>query len=286
MKVAFLHNAHLRERKLADALSIGLRCHGDRLLDVTYDDDARDLDCDAIAVIGVKCREWVEHCRATGQRFIYFDKGYYYPKEKSAAGRIVNCWRASVDTTQPIEFLATAKCDEGRWRRFNVWPRPWREPTADGHIIIAGSSPKYHLFNQLPAPTDYYQAIVNEIRKHTDRPIHYRPKPSWREAVPLEGAEFIPSEPFDVRANGAHAIVTHGSNASLIGMLNGIPSIIVGNGVMRPISSTELGAIERPYLATEEEKRQLLSNLAYSQWTLRELQNGQAWHHLKTTFLQ
>ena len=117
MRVAFLHNAHLREQKLVHAVRLGMAEHGDKLTRVTYDDDPRDLDCDAIAVIGVKCREWVEYCRVTGKRFLYFDKGYYYPKEKATAGAkpIINCWRSSVDETQPLQFLASAKFSEARY---------------------------------------------------------------------------------------------------------------------------------------------------------------------------
>ena len=286
MKIGFLHNASLREQKLKEAVSIGAFKHGDRVTAVPYDDQARDLDFDAIAVIGVKCREWVEHCRKSGQRFLYFDKGYYYPKEKSTPGKIVNCWRASVDGAQPIEFLANAKCGEDRWQKFNVWPPPWRKSTADGHVIVAASSPKYHMFNKLEAPMAYYAKLIHELRGFTDRPIWLRPKAS-SPTGPIDGAdEYKLDGPFEDLCHGAHAIVTYGSNAAVIGMLQGIPSIILGNGVVRPISSTDLSEIDNPNLASQEEKRQLLANLAYSQWILREWQNGSAWHHIKTTFLQ
>lgn len=294
MRVAFPHNQHPREQMLVQALRIGMMAHKDQLIPIPYNDDARDLPGDAIAVIGVKCREWVHHCRAIGKRFLYFDKGYYYPKEKQTAGvrPIVHCWRAAVDETQPLNFLATARCSEDRWNKLGIWPRPWREPTADGPIIVAASSPKYHLFNGLAMPNTYYRDLIEQIKQYTSRPVWFRPKASdilkagKHSAAPIDETEWKDIGPFEELCIGAHAIVTHGSNAALIGMLMGIPSIIVGNGVMRPISSTELSDIEQPYLATEEQKRQLLANLAWSQWTLREWQSGNAWHHLKTTFLQ
>ena len=294
MRVAFLHNLHPREQKLAEALKRGMLAHGDSLLDIPYDDDVREIECDALAVVGVKCREWVEHCRATGKRFLYLDKGYYYPKEKQTLGqpRIVNCWRVSVDETQPLAFLATAKCDERRWAKLGIRPKPWRDPTADGHIIVAASSPKYHLFNGLEMPSAYYPALVRELQEYTSRPIWFRPKASdilrssEFSASPIDGTEWKDEGPFEDLCRGAHAIVTHGSNAALIGMLAGVPSIIVGNGVMAPISSTDLSEIEEPYLATEQERRQILSNLAWSQFTLREWAKGIGWHHIKTLFLQ
>ena len=292
MRIAFPHNAHPREKNLATALLIGMRAHGDQLVPVPYSDEPRDHRCDATAVIGVKSREWVDWCRETGRTFIYFDKGYYYPKEKGTLGKkpTVNCWRVAVNETQPLDFLKSAKCDENRWGKFHVWPKPWREPRDDAPIILAGSSVKYHMFNGLPHPTAFFEEVVRELRQYTDRPIIYRPKPSWREAVPIDGTEFDEygpkQRPFEELCEGAHAVITHGSNAALIGMLVGVPSIILGNGVMRPISSTDISQVEELYFATEEERRQLLANLAWSQWTLREWQNGSAWHHVKTTYIQ
>lgn len=295
MKVCFLTNRQPREQLLGAALNRGLMLRGDRLQTVPYHDRPEQLDCDAIAFVGVKCREWHEYCQRTGTRFLYFDKGYHYPKEKSTFKRnttkIVNCWRISVDTNQPLEQLAQAKHTLERWDKMGPRPKPWREPTPNGPIIIAGSSPKFHLFHGLPDPTTWAQEIVAELRRHTDRPIHYRPKPSWwvgspEDAVPIDGTEFIPTLTFEERAAGAHAIITYGSNAAMIGMLQGVPSVIVGNGIMRVVSSTDLSEIEAPYLAPEEDRLQLLANIAWSQYTLLELGNGKAWGHIKELFLQ
>lgn len=288
MRVAFLRNAHVREAMLCDALARGLATNGDRLTTVAYDDEPRHLDCDVIAFIGMKCREWHEFCRETGKPFLYFDKGYFYPKEKNVSGKtpILACWRVAANDTQPLGYLSEAQHEAKRWDEFGPRPKPWREPTPNGHIILAGSSLKYHQFHGLPHPTAYFEQIVAELRRYTDRPIHYRPKPSWRAAEPIEGTEFVPTGSFEDRAAGAHAIITHGSNAALIGMLSGIPSIILGNGVMRPISSTELGEIEQPRLASDDERVQLLANLAWSQYTLREFRSGMAWSNIKGMFLQ
>lgn len=293
MKIAFLRNAHRREHMLCDALRRGMARHKDRLEIVEYNDQPRELDCDAIGFAGVKCREWHQFCKETGKPFLYFDKGYFYPKEKdySARMKILNCWRVAVNTNQPLEYLSAERHSMKRWDGFGPRPKPWREPTSDGHIIIAGSSPKFHLFHGLPDPAAWAIAVVEELRRHTDRPIHYRPKPSWwvgnpDQALPIEGTVFVPDGTFEERAAGAHAVVTFGSNAALIGMLSGVPSVVLGNGVMQLISSTSLSEIEDPRLASEEDRLQLLANLAHSQFTLGEMANGEVWGDIKTRFFQ
>jgi hypothetical protein len=288
LKIAFLCNPHPRETVLCAAMRRGMAIHGDRLKKVDYDDQPRDLDCDLLAFIGVKCREWHDWCRETGQRFLYLDKGYYYPEEKTYLNGkpVVQCWRVAVDTNQPLEYLAAARHDPRRWDKFAIRPEAWRARTTTGQVIIAGSSPKFHQFHDLPHPTMWAQEVVAELRNHTDRPIHYRPKPSWwirspEDAMPIDGAEFVPEGSFESHLDGAHAVVTYSSNAALIAMLSGVPSVILGNGVMRLISSTDLSEIEHPRLAGEDERLQLLANLAYSQFSLAEFQNGMAWTHIK-----
>ena len=39
-------------------------------------------------------------------------------------------------------------------------------------------------------PTEYAKYLVSEIRKYSKRQIWYRPKPSWRDAMPIEGTYF------------------------------------------------------------------------------------------------
>lgn len=292
MKVAFLCNPHPRETALCAAMRRGMGKHGDSLKAVAYDDQPRDLDCDAVAFVGVKCREWHDWCLETDKPFLYFDKGYFYPKEQHASSKapIVKCWRVAVNTNQPLEELRTARHDARRWNKFGPRPMDWRAPSRDGHVIIAGSSPKFHLFHGLPHPTEWAEAVVAELRQHTDRPIHYRPKPAWwigspDDVTPIDGTEFIPTRSFEEHLPGAHAVVTYGSNAALIAMLSGVPSIILGNGVMRLISSTELAEIETPYLATDEERLQLLANLAHSQFNLSEFASGFAWSHIRPMLL-
>ena len=80
---------------------------------------------------------------------------------------------------------------------------------------------------------------------------------------------------------GAWATVTHGSNFCFESVTSGVPCIILGDGVARPISSTRLSQIETPRLATDVERRKWLCGLSYCQWTLPEFASGQAWAEIK-----
>ena len=60
-------------------------------------------------------------------------------------------------------------------------------------------------------------------------------------------------------------------------MLAGVPSITIGDAVMRPISTTEPAKVESPKLASDTERQQILNFLAYQQWTMAEMLDGKAW---------
>ena len=76
-------------------------------------------------------------------------------------------------------------------------------------------------------------------------------------------------------------MVTFGSNACFDAVLQGIPSVVIGNGVAKPISSVSIGAIESPYLAKDGERAQWLHRLAYCQWSMAEMASGEAWPHIR-----
>jgi len=146
-------------------------------------------------------------------------------------------------------------------------------------VLLAGSSGKFHIMKGLELdPTEYAKQCVAEIRKHTDREIIYRPKPSWRDAVPIKGATFSRgTSTIEQDLAKAHCLVTYGSNACFEAVRAGVPSIILGDAVARGISSNDLVDIERPRLADAKTVQQFLNNLAWFQWSTEEFKNGKAW---------
>lgn len=275
MRLAFLASSKPRERILADAFAQGARVHGDDVEIVPLGDDPAPVDCDVAIMVGVKSRErWQAYWKA-GAHTIMLDKGYSRIKAAGPA-RGWHYWRIAVDGHHPTRYVAGMGRPADRFERLGLKVAPWRK--RGKHIVIAGSSAKYHDFYGLMNPTRWTAKLVGELKEHTERRITYRPKPSWREAVPVVGTRFSGGgETIDGVLEGAHALITHGSNACFEAMLAGVPSLILGDGVARPISSHVVAAIEDLYLAEEAERMQLLANLAYCQFSLAEFASGEAW---------
>jgi len=278
MRVVFIASDKPREQLLADAFLMGAARHGHDIKTVARDEDLPAGAADVVCMVGVKSRELFQQHHRAGAHIIYFDKGYVRSRTTSGP-RGWEFWRVSIDAHQPIAHMNEQKAPADRLDRLGLEMQPWR--AAGNQVVLAGSSAKYHAFYGLPSPTEYWRKIVRELRITTWRPLVYRPKPSWKDAVPIRKTRYSgPEEGITQVLSGAHAMITHGSNACFESVLAGVPVISLGPSVARPISSTELAKLEAPYLATDKERWQWLANLAYWQWTLAEFSSGEAWDFL------
>lgn len=279
LRVHFFKSDKSREWLLADAVLGGAARHGcittSSSLGQDYDPSTYDVAC----FVGVKSRELYRQHHDAGVHCVYFDKGYTRGKSHSPVGGW-EFWRVSINGHHPTKRLAALEMPTDRFDALGLDIRKWN--TSGSHILIAGSSAKYHAFYGLKDPTTFARDCVREIRGITERPIWYRPKPSWRDAHPIIKTRYSKPPETIVQALGdAWAMVTHGSNACFEAMVLGIPSIVLGDAVARPISSTAIADIRSPRLATDTERRQLLANIAYHQWTLAEFSSGAAWEFIR-----
>jgi hypothetical protein len=229
---------------------------------------------DAFCVVGVKSLKLVRAIREAGKHVIYFDKGYLRHR---GPDRVWEYWRIAINDHHPTDYITKAKHRSRRWefiaKQRAIRPETWRPE--GGHIVFAGSSEKYHAFVGLKDPTSYAERVIAQLKKHT-----------WEEAVEVPGAAYSPrAQSINDVLVGAHCLVTNGSNSSWDACLAGVPSLVLGQAIARPISSTSIEDIEKPYLATQEEKLQWFSNIAWCMFTEAEMEAGLAWKALRPQLL-
>lgn len=286
MKVCFFHSDKPRERLLADAFADGVReaGRGDTIELKPLTAEVQIAEADVAVMVGVKSRELFQANWRAGVHTLMIDKGY---TRHAAPGpiKLWEYWRVAVDAHHPTTRLMEVRRPHDRFEALGLKVEPWRHATQNGHIVLAGSSQKYHDFYGMSDPTRWAEKLVTALRIHTQREIVYRPKPSWREAVPIADTTFSqPPKQIEDVLRGAHCLVTHGSNACFEAVLAGIPCIVLGDAVAKPISSTSIDEIHRPKLADQDTRMQWLANLAYCQWTLPEFARGEPWMILRSQF--
>jgi len=257
------------EYALGQAFKRGAEMHGWEVHCLGYIEDVTQFD--VVGFIGVKQVFLSGNCDKAGVPYIYFDKPYNREK---------NWWKISYGGHQPTKYLGKLNSPSDR-REAEGWCfKGWRPKTKKGHVLIAGSSLKYHMFHHLEHPTPYWQDVVDRLAKITDRKVLYRPKKSWHHAEKLPGSDFSTEYNILDDLRGAHAMVTYGSNAVMEAITAGIPAICLGDAVTAGISSRTLEDVISPKEASAEEVNAILNDLAYCQWSTDEINDGKFWSTL------
>lgn len=251
-----------------------MRQAGDRPM-LRSDDDYRRPEEAAVAFYGFEKntpRIMAEFKRA-GKPVVFVDLGYWQRKGRA---RWDGYHKVAVNDRHPTAHFQRCWHDDSRLRRFGVKMQPWR--TAGAHILIAGMSARSAASYGL-APEEWERRAVAELTRHTERPLIYRPKPSWREARPIDGTRFSPkAEPLAEVLENCHAVVTHHSNVAVDALVMGVP-VFCKEGVAAPMGLRDLGWIEAPHYP--EDRVQWAADVAWCQWSLEEMRSGAMWRHLK-----
>lgn len=203
--------------------------------------------------------------RAAGRPYVFVDSGYIAPRDNS--GRRVR-YRVVPNAYAHHWMLqlmpATMRIGRARFAELGVKIEPWRK--TGRHVLVCLSSDAHARFFGLQG---WLAQTVEEIRRHTDRPIVIRQK---GERTPLEE-----------NLRDAWAVVAWSSNVAVTAALAGIPVFTGPESAALPVASEHLEEIEAPRYAYERDD--WAAGLAVGQFTVDEIANDFAymatcnWHH-------
>jgi hypothetical protein len=154
-----------------------------------------------------------------------------------------------------------------------------------GNILLAGLGPKgsqlYKYEHQ-----DWDKRMVEEIRKYTDRPIVYRPKPSDHRAPEIDGTIYHHplNTDLDAEFKNSWAVVTHHSNVGVEAVQRNLP-MYTQYGPAKQYSMPDLSHIE-DVAYDMPDREQFFSKLAYCNWSVNEIRNGQCWEFIRQCISQ
>ena len=267
---------HKRSTDCCLAMMSGIRAVGDRprlLMENTYTEPAHD-----VAVFygyNMTLQKVRADYMAAGRKIVYIDLGYWGREGRRGHHKIV------VNDRHPTAYFQKRKHDGNRVAKLGIVVQPWQ--TGGKHILLAGMGSKAATAEGVPAES-FEREAIRELKKYTDRPIVYRPKPSWLQARPIPGTSFDPPQNAPSHRHlvtalaGCHAVVTHHSNVAVDGLVAGIPAFC-WKGVATAMAGQELSKIETPYRPDDREA--WVNAISYCQWDLAEMHGGLPWKHLK-----
>lgn len=262
MNVCVFRYQHPRSKKIADALADGAKRVGWGVVDT--EEEHLQPKADMLLAYGWRNQPMFEAYRRAGLHFIYCDLGYW--SRKRARSDYGGYHKVVLDGRHATSYFRRNRPGD----RLEGAPLigPWQQ--GGRHIVLAGLSAKGAVASGMRPLAWEYQTIA-ALRKLTDRPIIYRPKPSWRDARPIEKTIFSPGEQLiEEVLRGAHMLVTLHSNAALDALAAGVPVHAVEG--LASVMSTPLENVENPLRPND--RQQFFADVSYCHWVRTEIASG------------
>lgn len=190
-------------------------------------------------------------------------------------------WKVGINGINREAYFGEPGNPGDRAEKFNLKLKPWIE---DGeHIIVCGQHDKSHQWRNMPPMSTWVYDTISELRKHTDRRIVFRPHPRCRlSGIEHEFKNVVRQEPaqvpntyddFDFGVDNAYAVVNWSSNPASHAVINGVPVFVGPESLAWPVGNPMLSTINDPL---KPDRTQWLNDLAYTEWTIEEIQKGEA----------
>lgn len=220
-------------------------------------------------------RSYFQRAMKRGIPVIYVDLGYWH---RTRFDRYDGYHKVCLNALHPTDYFMRRQHNPKRFEKLAI---PIEKQKRGDAILIPGMSEKAAWTWGFKAE-EWEKKTIARLRKHTDRRIIYRPKPSWRGKRPLRvpGVEYDdPRHPIERILKDTFCVVTHHSNVAVDGLLRGIPNIS-DEGVGSVIGTNDLAMIEQTEAPDMDEVRAWAANVAWTQWTPEEMHSGAAWRYV------
>jgi len=159
--------------------------------------------------------------------------------------------------------------------------KPWR--TDGEYILICGQHDKSLQWQGMPSMSNWFLNTYDEIRKHTDRPIIFRPHPRCRLPHIERGLKHVyrqdpvqiggTYDDFNLGFDNIHCTISWSSNPGIHSVLDGVPSFVSTHSLAYPVANDIdfLYDIEQPLMP---DRTQWLNDYAHTEYTVKEISQG------------
>jgi len=190
-------------------------------------------------------------------------------------------WKVGLNGINRDAYFGDNNNDDSRKHLLGLLEKPWR--TSGEYILICGQHDKSLQWSKMPRMSNWFLNTYDEIRKHTDRPIIFRPHPRCRlEHIERGLKNVIRQEPrhvtntyddFDMGFNNIWATVSYSSNPGIHSIISGVPSFVSNSSLAYPVANDIdfLHNIEDPVMP---DRTQWLNDYAWTEYTISEIKAG------------
>ena len=188
-------------------------------------------------------------------------------------------WKVGLNGINRDAFFGNMGNSTDRSNLLNLSLKPWR--TEGEFILICGQHDKSLQWQNMPSMSNWFLQTYDEIRKHTDRPIIFRPHPRCRLPHIERGLKHVyrqdpvhingTYDSFDIGFDNIHATVSWSSNPGIHSIINGVPALVGPASLAYDVGTHNISEINNPRIP---DRQQWLNDYAHTEWTVEEIQTG------------
>lgn len=188
-------------------------------------------------------------------------------------------WKVGLNGINRDAYFGPMGAGSDRSILLGLQVNPWR--TKGEYILIAGQHERSLQWQNQPRMSNWFLKTYDEIRKHTDRPIIFRPHPRCRLEHIERGLKHVyRQEPrrlpgtyddYDINFKNIWATVNWSSNPGIHSIIKGIPAFVGPSSLAYDVSNIDLANIEDPVMP---DRTQWLNDYAWTEYTIEEIRQG------------
>jgi hypothetical protein len=227
---------------------------------------------------GLKRGKIIRECISRGRTFYHLNTGYLgnNPGPKNPEGQLI--YHRIVKNDLQHVYMPERKSEDDkdyageRWEALGIRFKGIKP--GEKILIIPPDQKVIEYFGIFGHRLDaWLDQTIEEIKKHTGRPIQIRKRPPR--------AEIVSTNTMEDALENTHCLVTFSSISALEALVYGKPSIALGPNCAQAICETRLDSVEHIKHPGREAIMWLCRYLANNQFTFAEMLNGYAWSKIK-----
>ena len=196
-------------------------------------------------------------------------------------------WKVGLNGINRDAYFGEQDNDRTRADYLGLVCKPWR--SNGDFILVCGQHDKSLQWQNMPRMSNWFLETYNEIRKHTERPILFRPHPRCQLPHIERGLKNVHRQQprkisgsyddYDMDFNDIWATISYSSNPGIHSILNGVPAFVGTSSLAYDVANDIdfMHDIESPLMP---ERTQWLNDYAHTEYTIEEISQGLALKNL------
>ena len=244
----------------------GLKRHG---IQSKWDYTEHYKPCDLAVVWGLRNKKINEGQLDHSADYLVMERGYFGDRKKFTG--------IGYNGLNGRAFFFAKNMPSDRWEKHWVEVKPW-QMEGEYFLLMGQVSGDQSLYGK--DPRHWYEKTMNKIKAMTGIPVYFRPHPLTRQYDGLLQCDGLMTDSLEAAFSKAMCAITYNSNSGVDAVLNGVPVVAMDIGSM----AWDMARHDVSMNFNRPKRKQWLYDLAYKQWTLEEVENGDAWEHLKQRY--